>query len=68
MLKENEQLKKELVGLKINENLLKKRKSTLNDRSSIYIEKNLIDYEKLFQKKIDLEAEKTVMLDKMRNL
>lgn len=44
VLKENELLKKELLSLKVNENLIKKRKSTLNDRSSIFIEKNLIDY------------------------
>jgi hypothetical protein len=44
------------LNLKVNENLLKKRKSTINDRSSIFLEKNLIDYEKLNQKKMDLEA------------
>jgi hypothetical protein len=68
VLKENELLKKELLSLKVNENLIKKRKSTLNDRSSIFIEKNLIDYEKLYQKKMDLEAERVMMADKIRKL
>ena len=68
LLKENEQLKKELLTHKVNDSILKKRKSTINDRNSIFIEKNLIDFEKLSQKKMDLEAEKALMADKLKKL
>jgi hypothetical protein len=53
-LKENEALRKQLINLKINESVLKKRNSTLNDRSSIILEKSLIEHGHLLQEKIDL--------------
>lgn len=50
LLRENEQLKRKLLGSRVNETALKKRKS-VHDRSSFFIEKKLIDYEHMYQRK-----------------
>lgn len=54
VLKENENLRRELLAVKVGETFIKKRKNGISDRNSICIEKNLVDFEKLQQKKIDL--------------
>lgn len=56
------------MNLKVNENLLKKRTSTLNDRSSIILEKSLLEHDVLLQRKIDLEAERELLIEKVKKL
>lgn len=43
LLKENEHLRKELINLKVNQSFYQKRKTNLNDRNSIFLERNLIE-------------------------
>ena len=65
LLKENEQLKKTLLGARVNETALKKRKSSINDRGSMFIEKKLVDYERMYQRKAEVEAENGLLLEKL---
>jgi len=46
ILKENENLRRELMVVKVGETFVKKRKNPINDRSSIFVERNMIAFEK----------------------
>jgi hypothetical protein len=48
--------------------VLKKRTSTLDDRSSIILEKSVLEHDILLQQKIDLEAERNLLQSKIRKL
>jgi hypothetical protein len=68
ILKENENLRREILSMKVGENFAKNRKPILIDRQSIVYEKNLVDNQKLQQAKLDLEAEQTILSSKIEKL
>ena len=56
LLKENEKLRKTLIEARVNETALKKRNSSANDRESIFMEKKLADYDRMYQQRTEVEA------------
>lgn len=52
----------------MSEHFSQKRKTILSDRNSIFIEKNIADYDRISQKKMDLEAEQTLFKEKIHCL
>lgn len=68
VLKQNQHLRRELLNFRVNESFYKKRTSNAKDRNSIFIEKNIIELQKLQQKKMDLEEENVSLGNKIKQL
>ena len=61
-------MKRELLACRATDGFSRKRPSLMNDRHSIYLQKNIVDFQIVQQNCLDLEAEKSCMEKKIQKL